>query len=142
MTVGSENSGPHQVVALGSGTKCISGKKIDTLPKGSTLHDNHAEILARRCLVSFLYDQLDKHFTDPAASIFEAVDRDGDQPYPRLRIKSEVQFNLYIQSAPCGDGRKFSHQHGATPVDPNISDGQRGKLRTKTEGVNGIYKLH
>ena len=141
MTTGTESDRTHQVVALGSGTKCISGKNIDISSKGNVLHDSHAEILARRGLVSFLYSQLEMHLSDPVASIFEDDQTDGDQPYPRLRIKREVEFHLFIQSAPCGDGRKFSHQPNTTPVNPNYCDGQRGQLRTKTERVTGIYDI-
>lgn len=141
MTLGSESDGTHQVVALASGTKCISGKYINAPPKGNALYDCHAEILARRCLVSFLYDQLEIHITDQVNSIFEANDSNQNLSQPRLRLKKGVGFHLYIQSAPCGDGRKFSHQPNNTPVDPNYFDGERGKLRTKTEAVIGIYSF-
>lgn len=45
-----------KVVAIGTGTKCISNINVDD--NGAVLHDMHAEVLARRSFVRFLYGQL------------------------------------------------------------------------------------
>lgn len=47
-----------KVVAIGTGTKCLS--TINDDQHGIILHDMHAEVLARRCFVRFLYDQIKK----------------------------------------------------------------------------------
>lgn len=44
-----------KVVAIGTGTKCIN---LYNDQDGTVLHDMHAEVLARRSFVRFLYDQL------------------------------------------------------------------------------------
>ncbi len=44
------------VVAIGTGSKCCEDKHDDK--NGTILHDMHAEVLARRSFVRFLYDQL------------------------------------------------------------------------------------
>ena len=44
------------VVCIATGSKCISGGNL--CMRGRTLNDCHAEVLARRCLVRFLYDQV------------------------------------------------------------------------------------
>lgn len=45
-----------KVVAIATGTKCISDKSGDE--NGTILHDMHAEVLTRRSFVRFLYNQL------------------------------------------------------------------------------------
>lgn len=48
-----------QVVVVSSGTKCISGEYLSD--QGLVVNDGHAEVLARRALLLFLYTQLQLH---------------------------------------------------------------------------------
>lgn len=48
-----------QVIVLSSGTKCISGEHISD--QGLVVNDCHAEIVARRAFLHFLYAQLELH---------------------------------------------------------------------------------
>lgn len=48
-----------QVIVLSSGTKCISGEHIND--QGLVVNDCHAEIVARRAFLHFLYAQLELH---------------------------------------------------------------------------------
>lgn len=56
----SRNTDPNflKVICVTSGTKCVKGDALSLT--GSSVNDCHAEILARRCFVSFLYQQLDQ----------------------------------------------------------------------------------
>uniref|UniRef100_A0A182QTY8 A to I editase domain-containing protein n=1 Tax=Anopheles farauti TaxID=69004 RepID=A0A182QTY8_9DIPT len=46
-----------RVISLATGTKCVSGEHMSVT--GSVINDSHAEIIARRGLMDFLYSQLD-----------------------------------------------------------------------------------
>lgn len=46
-----------QVVAIATGTKCLNGEYISD--QGLVVNDCHAEIVARRAFLRFLYSQLE-----------------------------------------------------------------------------------
>lgn len=48
-----------RVISVATGTKCINGEHMSV--RGASLNDTHAEIVARRCLCDFLYQQLELH---------------------------------------------------------------------------------
>jgi double stranded RNA-specific editase B len=121
------------VICVTSGSKCISGGNLSL--EGETLNDCHAEILARRCLLQFLYDQLRTLKINPSTSIFEA----GSSG--RLKLKKDIFFHLYISSSPCGDARIFTLNNKTSGVgtdrDPHPHRLGRGVLRTKIESGEG-----
>ena len=125
------------VICVTSGTKCISGGNLSL--EGETLNDCHAEILARRCLVQFLYDQLQTFKINSSTSIFEA----GSSG--RLKLKKEIFFHLYVSSSPCGDARIFTLNNKTSgnrnDRDPHPHRLGRGVLRTKIESGVGNKTL-
>lgn len=90
----------HQVVCVTTGTKVIRAQNMET--NGKTVHDFHAEILAKRCFRLFLYRQIEKYH-DGNRSLLEKSDRSN-----KLRIKKGIKVNLFISTAPCGDARVFT----------------------------------
>ena len=56
MTTGSHMS-EVKVISVTTGTKCINGEHMSV--EGNSLNDCHAEVIARRCLIDYLYSQLE-----------------------------------------------------------------------------------
>lgn len=131
-----------QVLCVTTGTKCINGEYLSD--RGTALNDCHAEVIARRCLRRFFYEQLLLHLNPQTAdqSVFRSRD-DGNG----FKLKDEVQFHLYISTSPCGDARIFSphekSQDGGTEegVDSHPNRKARGQLRTKIESGEGTIPV-
>jgi hypothetical protein len=126
-----------KVIAVTTGTKCISGEYISV--NGLAVNDSHAEIVARRCFVNFLYDQLDLHTKPETAkdSIFlKPTEKDG-----LYRLKDNIQIHLYINTAPCGDARVFSPHENDQALDKHPNRKARGQLRTKVESGEGTIPV-
>ncbi|XP_055400143.1 double-stranded RNA-specific editase B2 [Bubalus kerabau] len=128
-----------QVVVLSSGTKCISGEHIND--QGLVVNDCHAEILARRALVHFLYAQLELHLSkrceDSERSIFERLKEGG------FRLRDGVLFHLYLSASPCGDARLHSPHERAAELSSSkhLARKFRGHLRTKIESGEGTVPV-
>ncbi|XP_071384398.1 double-stranded RNA-specific editase 1-like [Centroberyx affinis] len=128
-----------QVICVSTGTKCINGEYMSD--RGLALNDCHAEIVARRSLIRYLYSQLE-HFLsnkeEHQKSVFTTCDnRHG------FRLKENVQFHLYISTSPCGDARIFSpHEAGVEDQgDRHPNRKARGQLRTKIESGEGTIPV-
>ncbi|XP_040056754.1 double-stranded RNA-specific editase 1 isoform X1 [Gasterosteus aculeatus] len=126
-----------QVICVSTGTKCINGEYMSD--RGLALNDCHAEIIARRSLIRFLYSQLEFFLgkEDHQRSIFVPCDKGG------YRLKDNVQFHLYISTSPCGDARIFSpHEAGVEDQgDRHPNRKARGQLRTKIESGEGTIPV-
>lgn len=126
-----------EVVALGTGTKCINGEFISD--SGLAVNDCHAEVITRRSLMRFLYAQLDLCAKGQgSASIFQRG------PSGKFCLRPGVSFHLYISTAPCGDARVFSPKEseeaaggGAGEDDPHPNRKGRGQARVKIEAGEG-----
>lgn len=125
-----------EVISVATGTKCVSGEHISMA--GASLNDMHAEIVSRRCLMRYFYDQLHllQFHAESRRSIFEP--RPGGTGY---RLKKNIEFHLYINTAPCGDARIFSPHEKSDIVDRHPNRVSRGKLRTKIESGEGTIPV-
>ncbi|XP_066244792.1 double-stranded RNA-specific editase Adar isoform X2 [Euwallacea similis] len=131
----SETVEDAEVLCVTTGTKCVSGGHICL--NGSSLNDMHAEIVARRCLVNYLYDQLELLTDEDTASTSIFVPRANNRGY---ELREGIEFHLYINTAPCGDARIFSpHEDSAVDRHPNRIS--RGQLRTKIESGEGTIPI-
>ncbi|ETE72898.1 Double-stranded RNA-specific editase 1, partial [Ophiophagus hannah] len=127
-----------QVISVSTGTKCINGEYMSD--RGLALNDCHAEIIARRCLLKFLYTQLELHLSnkeDQQKSIFIKSEQGG------FKLDENVQFHLYISTSPCGDARIFSPHEAAQEDqgDRHPNRKARGQLRTKIESGEGTIPV-
>ena len=114
---------PPRVVALGTGTKCLPASS--RCPRGEALSDSHAEVIARRAFVRFLYDELERAMEDDGDALRDAgVARDetnenaaspkpivewvaGESTMAPFRLRDGVRVHLYATQSPCGDASIF-----------------------------------
>lgn len=118
------------VVSIGTGTKCITGEMIDH--KGQTLNDCHGEIIACRGFRRYLFDELMKALKEDSNTLFE---RTKDN---KFRLKEIYQVYLFVNTAPCGDGRVFTLQ---TQQQQGAKNKTAGLLRTKIENGQGTIPV-
>ena len=122
-----------EVIALGTGTKCISGDCMSE--SGLAVNDSHAEVIARRSLMRFFYQQLELCAMGQQES--SVMERKSSGKY---KLKAGVSFHLYISTAPCGDARVFSPKETMEEIigdDPHPNRKGRGIARVKIESGEG-----
>ncbi|KAJ2160620.1 hypothetical protein GGF46_002113 [Coemansia sp. RSA 552] len=84
-----------QCVALGTGLKCQHRKQLR--PFGDTVHDSHAEVIARRAFIVYLLDQIHRHrSSDEPPSVLEEC-------AGKYRLPDSIRVHLYTSQSPCGD---------------------------------------
>ena len=134
-------TGQMDVVSIGSGTRCITGDHMST--RGLVVNDSHAEVVARRSLMRFLYKQLLLKLSGQDNTIFTEC-----KISKLLKILDSLKFHLFISTAPCGDGAQFSRgddDNCNPPLDgvhqPTMQNRKQGVLRTKMEGGEGTIPV-
>ena len=120
---------PPRVVALGTGTKCLPASS--RCPRGEALSDSHAEVIARRAFVRFLYDEFERAMeVDEGDAVEDAAARDetktnatsprsiveylrGASSTTPFRLRGGVRVHLYASQSPCGDASIFTLASGS-----------------------------
>ena len=125
-----------QVVSIGTGTKCITGEMMDH--KGETLNDCHGEIIACRGFRRYMFDELMKALKNEGSIDNEDTIFERTSSSSKYRVKDRYQVYLFVNTAPCGDGRVFTLQ---TQQQQGAKNKTAGLLRTKIENGQGMFFL-
>lgn len=95
-----KSSDECRVLAAATGNKCVGRRELDA--DGLVVLDCHAEVLARRALLRYLYCEAASARVNggetPPSSAFE-----WDADASRLGLREQFQLHLYISEPPCGD---------------------------------------
>lgn len=95
-----ENNSNLEIVALGTGSKCIGKNSMSK--NGDILNDSHAEVIARRGFLKYLYSEIERDFE---SEIFDR--KDGI-----FVLKSDIKFHFFTTHMPCGDAAIFPQDFG------------------------------
>lgn len=88
------NTDNLEVVSLGTGTKCLGADALSS--KGDILNDGHAEIMARRGFLKYIYSEMLQ--VNGGVSIF-----DFDETAKTFRLQDNISFHFFTTHSPCGD---------------------------------------
>lgn len=130
-----------KVVALGTGSKCIGQSKMSNC--GDILNDSHAEIMARRGFVRYLYNQVKIMYKLGKSALFCDLDSEN-----KCILKENIKFYLFISHTPCGDASIFPKENLKRKCELKESDGKRLKTdildttvaEIKEEEINDVFR--
>ena len=80
------------VISIGTGTKCLGGKKEERGINGCLLNDSHAEVIARRALIRFIYEDIIKEK-------YSIVVKDEEK---KFSLKKSIRIYMFVSFSPCG----------------------------------------
>ncbi|KAF2545282.1 hypothetical protein F2Q70_00019078 [Brassica cretica] len=96
-----------EVIALGTGTKCVSRSLLS--PRGDIVNDSHAEVVARRSLMRFFYSEIQRmqrtccNESKRQRHDTHILEFDPSSPENvKYKLKSGCHLHLYISQLPCG----------------------------------------
>ncbi|GAC98870.1 hypothetical protein PHSY_006465 [Pseudozyma hubeiensis SY62] len=127
-----ESHDEYSLISLGTGLKCLPYSSLSV--NGDVLHDQHAEVLARRGARLWLLQRLQHEVQcdEIGLRLFEVGAQEESR---RWKLKQYVRMHLYISTLPCGDasGRLLEYQRAA-------QDHVAGKPNTLTPAQ--LLQLH
>lgn len=92
-----------KVISVATGAKCLPESRLSF--SGDTIHDSHAEILARRGFIRWLLEEVrrsaafESHTAKPGCAPSLWIERDDEGH--KWHFKKGVTLHLYISTLPC-----------------------------------------
>ncbi|CAF3495030.1 unnamed protein product [Rotaria socialis] len=87
-----------RVISIATGNSCLDETNLNYADDGTTLHDCHAEILVRRGLMRFLFEQIKQSKDNNKSSIFAYNSTSN-----KYELHENITFHMFISSLPCGN---------------------------------------
>ena len=118
-----------ELVALGTGVKCLSKNKIDSF--GVKVRDSHAEIICKRGFQRFILLEIIQCKKGLQSIVVEESNR--------FEIKKNVEFYFYSSMPPCGDASM--QDLDAKQSDAERAENERKRLKfTHQKNENGVIR--
>jgi tRNA-specific adenosine deaminase 1 len=83
-----------KIIAMATGTKCLAKKNYSRI--GDAVHDFHAEVIARRCAIRWLLNEMAKE----TSQWLHAIDNENGQRQS-WSLREGVTLNMYTSELPC-----------------------------------------
>ncbi|GMF22126.1 unnamed protein product [Phytophthora lilii] len=135
-----EDDGTFRVLAAATGNKCLGRRDLNV--DGLVVNDCHAEVLARRAFLRYLYAEA----LSWESSGLESSEQTIFERHPtsrRLVLKPQHSLHLFISEAPCGDAAIYElrqdvvdelvHQRAERETEKGSEDGATGQAVAQRE---------
>jgi tRNA-specific adenosine deaminase 1 len=93
-----DRNGETMIVSIATGSKCLPTAKFSNT--GNTVHDFHAEVLARRGAVRWLMQEM-LHGS-------ESQWLEWDEPKQLWRLRDMMSIHMYVSTLPCMSNRRHT----------------------------------
>ena len=88
--------GKHQVISLATGSKCLPANRLSG--RGDSVNDSHAEVLARRGALVWLFDEVRRVRNGASGEASRWIE---EHPAGKYRLRDTVRIHMYISTVPC-----------------------------------------
>ncbi|KAG9014290.1 hypothetical protein FRB90_005468 [Tulasnella sp. 427] len=130
----SRNPDLMKCISLGTGTKCLPESKLP--PNGDILHDSHAEVLARRGAIRWLYEEILRWTKNGERS--DWVERGEKDEGELFRLKPGIQAHMYVSTLPCGDASTLLLSLAQDPAMAELKESSRATSLSSATDVKAL----
>lgn len=109
--------------------------------QGQTINDSHAEVIARRALVRWIYLEI-QHAISASAENPTPMQHPGSQilsrvPDGRFRMAHGISLHMFVSQAPCGDACIYPARHCGRDTEaamaPAVAEDRGAEPRVKRQ---------